>query len=128
MPSIKFRRGKAYGADMAAYMLQIENISPEETEHERLVNNLIRCIREDVTPRQREVLVLYYVRRMKHWEIAEQLGLERSTVSRTIKRGEDKLRRCLRYGARRYLRDASEGDGENKDTQEEKRQERMMEL
>ena len=120
MPSIKYRRGKAYGADMAAYMLQIENVPPEETEYGQLVNNLIRCIREDVTPRQREVLVLYYVRRMKHWEIAEQLGLERSTVSRTVKRGEDKLRRCLRYGARRYLRDASEGGGKNKDVQEEK--------
>lgn len=100
---------------MAAYMQQIENGPWEETEHERLVSNLIRCIREDVTPRQREVLLLYYVKRLKHWEIANQLGLERSTVSRTIKRGEDKLKRCLRYGARRYLRDAN-GENEEEET------------
>ena len=32
-------------------------------------------------------------------EIGEKLGVDKSTVSRNIKRGERRLRRCLRSGA-----------------------------
>ena len=32
-------------------------------------------------------------------EIGQKLGVDKSTVSRTIKRGERRLQRCLRYGA-----------------------------
>ena len=38
-------------------------------------------------------------------EIAQELGIDRSTVSRTMGRGEERLRRCLRYGAKRFLAD-----------------------
>ena len=37
-------------------------------------------------------------------EIGEQIGIDKSSVSRTIKRGERRLQRCLRYGAEAYLR------------------------
>lgn len=108
MPSIKFRRGKDFGADMAVYMEQIGDELRDDPDHSRLIRNLIRCVREEITPRQREVLFLYYVKNIRQKEIAAQLGVERSTVSRTIKRGEDRLRRCLRYGAERYLRATQE--------------------
>ena len=36
-------------------------------------------------------------------QIGERMGVNKSTVSRTIKRGEARLRRCLRYGADRLL-------------------------
>lgn len=36
-------------------------------------------------------------------EISEHLGVDKSTVCRTIQRGERRLQRCLRYGAERYL-------------------------
>ena len=38
-------------------------------------------------------------------EISQELGVDKSTVSRTIKRGEARLRRCLRYGAKQFLVD-----------------------
>ncbi len=41
-------------------------------------------------------------------QIGARLGVDKSTVSRTIKRGEKRLRRCLRYGARRFLLDGEE--------------------
>ena len=44
-----------------------------------------------------EWLALYYDRGMKMVQIAKKLGVNRSTVSRTIKRAQDKLRRYLRY-------------------------------
>ena len=41
-------------------------------------------------------------------EIGRELGVDKSTVSRTIKRGEARLRRCLRYGAKQFLMDNGE--------------------
>ncbi|MBR2491611.1 MAG: sigma-70 family RNA polymerase sigma factor [Ruminiclostridium sp.] len=56
-----------------------------------------RALREDVTPRQQQVLFLYYVQGLNMRQIAEALGVERSTVSRTLKRGEERIRRRIRY-------------------------------
>ena len=46
---------------------------------------------------------MYYAQDLNMREIAEILGVDRSTVSRTILRGERRLQRCLRYGAARLL-------------------------
>ena len=104
MPSTRYRRGKAYAADMAAYSRQISETNTNSNELSRLKRNLIRALREDVTPRQRQALLLYYAEGLNMREIGEQLGVDKSTVSRTIKRGEQRLHRCLRYGAGTYLR------------------------
>lgn len=102
MPNTKYRRGKTYGADMAMYLRQLEpHTDPAQS---RLRQNLVRCIREEITPRQRQVLLMYYAQGLTQKQIAHTLGVDRSTVSRTIKRGEERLKRCLRYGAERYLR------------------------
>ena len=71
--------------------------------------DLVRALREDVTPRQREVLLLYYAEQLNTRQIGEKLGVDKSTVARTIKRGEARLRRCLRYGAEAFLNAAAEG-------------------
>ena len=91
---------------MAVYMRQI---ACDDGGHSRLVRNLVRCIREEVSPRQREMLLMYYVRGLNQREIAQELGVNKSTVSRTVQRGEQRLRQCLRYGAERYLRSLEEG-------------------
>lgn len=58
---------------------------------------------EELTPRQRQVVHMYYVDQMLMTEIAAMLGVNVSTVSRTLCRGRDRLRRCLRYGGRALL-------------------------
>lgn len=85
------------------YMRQIQQESGEDQEHSRLKRNLTRCIREEISARQRVMLLLYYEKGMSQPEIAASLGVNKSTVCRTIKRGEQRLRQCLRYGAQRYL-------------------------
>lgn len=57
-----------------------------------------QALREEVTDRQRQVLFLYYSQGLNMRQIAEALGVERSTVSRTLKRGEERIRRRMRYG------------------------------
>ncbi len=102
MPGTRYRRGKAYAADMAVYAREMS--SDNSREISRLKRNLLRALREDVTAKQRQVLLLYYGQGLNMREIGELLGVDKSTVSRTIKRGEKRLRRCLRYGAEAYLK------------------------
>ncbi|NCB63512.1 MAG: sigma-70 family RNA polymerase sigma factor [Clostridia bacterium] len=101
MADTRYRRGGEYAADMAVYARSIS--SDNSTQHERLKRNLVRALREDVTPRQREFLLLYYAKGLNMREIGERAGVDKSTVSRTIQRGENRLRRCLRYGAETLL-------------------------
>ena len=102
MPSTRYRRGKIYAADMAVYTRQMAQDNSAELS--RLKRNLIRCLREDITERQRTMLTMYYAQGLNMREIGERLGVDKSTVSRTIKRGEHRLQRCLRYGAETYLK------------------------
>ncbi len=102
MPNTRYRRGKLHAADMAMYTRQIAADNTRELS--RLKRNLIRCLREDVTPQQRQMMLLYYAEGKNMREIGQAMGVDKSTVSRTIKRGERRLQRCLRYGAEAYLR------------------------
>ena len=61
--------------------------------------NMASALAEELTPRQQQVVHMYYVDQ----DIADTLGVNVSTVSRTLGRGRDRLRRCLRYGGRALL-------------------------
>ena len=92
---------------MAVYNRQMAPDNDQELS--LLKRNLIRALKEDITPRQRETMLLYYGQGLNMREIGLKLGVDKSTVARTIKRGEARLRRCLRYGAEAFLNAAAEG-------------------
>ncbi len=56
-----------------------------------------RVIREELTPLQRETLLAYYFQEQTIPQIAAERGVHKSTVSRTLHRAEEKLRRYLKY-------------------------------
>ena len=56
-----------------------------------------RVIREELTDLQREVLIAYYFQDETIPQIALERGVNKSTVSRTLHRAEQKLRRYLKY-------------------------------
>jgi RNA polymerase sigma factor (sigma-70 family) len=56
-----------------------------------------RVIREELTQLQRETLIAYYFQEQTIPEIAAERGVNKSTVSRTLRRAEEKLRRYLKY-------------------------------
>ena len=91
-----------YAADMAVYSRAMAEDNSQQMA--RLKRNLVRALQEDVTARQREFLLLYYGEQLNMRQIGERLGVDKSTVSRTIKRGERRLCRCLRYGAEQLLK------------------------
>lgn len=64
---------------------------------ERLLRNLRRAMTEELSPRQQEILELYYFRDLTVSEIARRLGVNKSTVSRSVRRSCRRLRRFLQY-------------------------------
>ena len=56
-----------------------------------------RVIREELTDLQREVLLAYYFQEKTITQIAQDRGVNKSTVCRTLHRAEGKLRRYLKY-------------------------------
>ena len=58
---------------------------------------LHRVIREELTPLQRYTLTSYYFRELSMAEIARELNVHRSTVSRTLQRARERLREHLQY-------------------------------
>ena len=82
MPDTRYRKGGAYAADMAVYARAMA--SDNSAQMSRVKRNLLRALREEVTPRQREMLLLYYGEQLNMRQIGTRLGVDKSTVSRTI--------------------------------------------
>jgi RNA polymerase sigma factor (sigma-70 family) len=52
---------------------------------------------EELTEKQRAYLAAYYFDELRPSQIARRYGVGRSTVTRTLRRAEDRLRRHLIY-------------------------------
>ena len=68
-----------------------ENQEDNRPRIERLLRNLPLAMEEELTPRQRQLLRMHFTR------IAQELGINKATVSRTLSRSTWKLYRSLRY-------------------------------
>lgn len=74
--------------------------NPESTNHQQkqhLQKALLRVIQEELSPCQRQVILLYFFDGENIPAIAKQLGVNKSTVSRTLKRARENLKKYLRY-------------------------------
>ena len=58
---------------------------------------LHQVIRQELTQKQREVLLAYYFQDLNIPQIAKRRGVNKSTVCRTLHRAEEKIKRFLRY-------------------------------
>ena len=90
--------------DLAVYSTMMAQDNREQIG--RLKRNLTHALRQDITPKQREYMMMYYGKNMSMEAIAQERGVNKSTVSRTLKRGRQRLYRCLRYGAANLLEQA----------------------
>lgn len=76
----------------------LQNENGDNTERmERLRRNLRRAREAELTDRQREMLDLYYNQKLSVSQIARELSLNKSTVSRTIARARQRLYAYLKY-------------------------------
>ena len=56
-----------------------------------------RVIQEELSPAQRETLIAYYFHHKSLLQIAQERGVHKSTVCRTLHRAEHNLRQLLKY-------------------------------
>ena len=75
----------------------------ESSDAESMAHKVAEAVATELTPRQRELVRLYYINQMTMYEIASMRGVSVSTVSRTLKRARERLRKFLRYGGRMLL-------------------------
>lgn len=54
-------------------------------------------IDNELTQKQRRVVIGYYLEKKNMSQLAREFGVNKSTVCRTLKRAEVRMRRCLRY-------------------------------
>ncbi len=86
--------GGGYG-ELAAWLRA--NGADNENELRRLKRNLRLARRDELTERQREILRMNFEQNMTVTEIAQALGVNKSTISRTLTRAKRRLYKCLRY-------------------------------
>ena len=88
-------RSSEWASDMAAWLR--ENANDNDEQMERLLRNLRKAMEEELTPRQRQMIEMRFYQNMNGAEIANELKLNRSTVSRTLRRAQERLRRFVQY-------------------------------
>lgn len=89
------RRDNEFMGDLAAW----EQANGEDNSEQlaRLRRNLRRVRESELTDRQAEMIHLYYDLGMSITQIAQEKGVNKSSVSRTLKRGRERLKRYLQY-------------------------------
>ena len=88
-------RSSEWSGDTAVWLR--ENTDDNQEQLERLLRNLRKARVQELTPRQQQMLSMRFEQNMSGAEIARELGLNCSTVSRTLRRAQERLRRCLQY-------------------------------
>ena len=66
---------------------------PPQTQMRRLR----RVIEQELTQKQREIIIAYYFQDKTIPQIAAERGIQKSSVSRCLHRAEKRVRLCLRY-------------------------------
>lgn len=90
-----FTRNNEFLGDLAAWNRAHSEDNSDQLE--RLRNNLRKARSNELTPRQSEMMHLYYDLGLSMTQVAHELGVTKSTVSRTINRGRKRLKRYLQY-------------------------------
>ncbi len=88
-------RSSEWMGDMTVWLR--ENREDNSDRLARLRRQLHVARQQELTPRQRQFLDRYFDDGLTMREIAEEAGVDPSTVSRTLCRAKKRLRRALKY-------------------------------
>lgn len=81
-------------------MLSNESVNEDNNNahrREQLLKLVRRLVNEVLTEKQRELIVMYYFEQHSMTEIADTMGLNKSTVSRGIARGLARINDRIQY-------------------------------
>ena len=88
-------RSSEWMGDLTVWMR--DHAGDNQDQLRRLRRKLRQAREKELTPRQKRVLELCYEQGMTVTAAAELLQVSPSTVSRTLQRAKERLRRCLQY-------------------------------
>jgi len=77
--------------------IPFEGMRFRQIPREQQIKRMKAVIREELTELQRYTILAYYFENKNLVQIAEERNVNKSTVCRTLKRAENKLRRFLQY-------------------------------
>ena len=88
-------RSSELPGEFQQWLLELAETNEESLS--RVRKNLVTAIQEELTPRQQEILHLLFFSGCPAREVARQLNVAPSTVTRTKQRALKNLARALRY-------------------------------
>ena len=88
-------RASEFQGDLTVWLRSQAGTNDEALE--RLQKNLTAVIRDELTPKQQEVLQLYYFEGLRVKDIAIRLKVNRSTVYRNLMLAQKNLVKYLKY-------------------------------
>lgn len=80
------------------------------TSNKQIIKFLREIINNDLTKAQKQYIIMYYMNNMKIHEIAFECKVNKSTVSRTIKRAKNRIYERLKYTNFRSFIDNEDAD------------------
>lgn len=86
-----------------AFKWMLSDAEPDELDGDFFHRKVRLAIRRELTPTQRKYVWDYYMRGHSMEAIGIDYGVNKSTVSRGIKRAKKKLFRALRYASPKFL-------------------------
>ena len=93
-----------FWGEKSQYAAWLQGEFAEEADfHAHTLNALRVAMDEELTDTQRKYMEMFFVYGMSMKDIGQELGVAKSTVSRTINCGLDRLYHVLRYANPRYL-------------------------
>ena len=81
-------------ADSSIQRILFDN---EDSSSQKLRQVLLKVINNELTTRQKEIIMLYYFKGIKTVTIGEQLGISQQAVSRVLSRARLNMYRILQY-------------------------------
>ena len=84
-------------SDFSLRRWRAENAGSNEEQRRRLLALLSQATRTELTERQRQIVHLHFYEEKSVTQIARELNLHPSTVSRSLQRSARRLQRVLRY-------------------------------
>lgn len=88
-------RSSEWIGDLAVWL--VEHAGTNDPQMDRMRRNLQLARQQVLTPRQRQILDLYFDEGMNIPAIARELHVNASTISRSLASARRKLYQCLRY-------------------------------
>lgn len=96
---------KKYVQDLQSYKQWLQLDSGSNTEElNEVKKNVVKAINLLLTKKQKEYVVDYYVNGLNMKDIAEKNGVDKSCVSRTIKRARSRMKLMLSFSSPSLLK------------------------